>query len=216
MEKTKMSAPWYTYCREVIELFKNDEDVLVDFNEDDDDKELVISVKNYEKSQAIQRLLPEKKTWGNVEMTINVIYSYKARSFEDVVKKAFEGNPVLKYTFATQTSTNPVVYAVFEKKVVQFWNDDLSDPHGVTSTLYEDIARDVFDENGLIYSTDSDIRFVREPEKKNQPTAEEIATWEKYNGEGSYGNGCCPKSNGEEPVKVKDKKTYYSIFHYKK
>ena len=45
-----------------------------------------------------------------------------------------------------------------------------------------------------------------------QATAEEIAEWEKYNGEGSFSNGSSPKFSGD-PIQVKDEKTFKSIFN---
>ena len=44
-------------------------------------------------------------------------------------------------------------FAVFAKEVVQYYNDDLTDINGLKSTLYEDIARDVFDIDGINYCT---------------------------------------------------------------
>ena len=42
-------------------------------------------------------------------------------------------------------------YVVFENKVVQFFNDDLSDIHGNKSTLYQEIAKDIFGDCDNIY-----------------------------------------------------------------
>lgn len=39
-------------------------------------------------------------------------------------------------------------------KVVQYFNDDLGDAHGVCSTLYQEIAKDVFGEHeGIFFCT---------------------------------------------------------------
>ena len=52
----------------------------------------------------------------------------------------------------------PFTYVVFKNCVVQFFNDNLNDPHGVLSTLYQDIAREVFGDcgmaGGVAYCTD--------------------------------------------------------------
>ena len=43
---------------------------------------------------------------------------------------------------------------VFAKEVVQYWNDSLSDPYGKVSTLYQDIAKDIFeDTDGVMFCT---------------------------------------------------------------
>jgi len=50
---------------------------------------------------------------------------------------------------------NPINYVVFKPEVVQFWNDNLHDPHGLVSTLMEDVARAVIgEEDGVMFTTD--------------------------------------------------------------
>ena len=52
-------------------------------------------------------------------------------------------------------TTNPFVYVMFKPEVVQYWDDNLGDPHGNISTLAQEIARDVFEDgNGVYFSTD--------------------------------------------------------------
>ena len=47
-------------------------------------------------------------------------------------------------------------HVVFENRVVQYFNDCLNDPYGLESTLFEDIARDVFIEtNGVYFNTEA-------------------------------------------------------------
>lgn len=50
-------------------------------------------------------------------------------------------------------------YVVFKNCVVQFFNDNLNDPHGVVSTLYENIADEIFKDiqfpnDGVAFCTD--------------------------------------------------------------
>jgi len=50
---------------------------------------------------------------------------------------------------------NPVDYVVFRNEVVQFFNDEMGDPNGLKSTLYQDIAKDVFaDKDGIFFCTE--------------------------------------------------------------
>lgn len=39
----------------------------------------------------------------------------------------------------------PFTYVVFKNCVVQFFNDNLNDPHGIISTLYQEIAEEVLE-----------------------------------------------------------------------
>ena len=51
------------------------------------------------------------------------------------------------------------IYVVFKNRVVQFFNDNLNDIYGNISTLYQEIASDVFKEiSGVNYCTDIEER----------------------------------------------------------
>ena len=214
MEDIKISPPWYTFYKEVCELFKKDNDVIPVY--DDKIQTLTLNVKKYEKAKALKKIIPAKKTCGNVTVTINVDYKENSKPISETYKDAFENNPAFKYVFDFDAGTNNITYVVFEKEVVQFWNDDMSDPHGVTSTLYKNIAEDVFDTDGVIFSTDSEKNnHWTDAYFQNHARPEEVEQWEYYNGEGSYANGSHIESN-EKPTSVKDKKTFKSVFSYKK
>jgi hypothetical protein len=48
-------------------------------------------------------------------------------------------------------------YVVFKNCVVQFFNDNLNDCHGIISTLYQDIAAEIFEDadlHNVYYNTD--------------------------------------------------------------
>ena len=161
MENVKISPPWLTYSREINKLFERDEEVNVTY--DEEQKLVMLRVTNYEKAQALKKLLPAEKNFGGVTVKVSIEYENTAKTLEDYYKLAFKNNPVFKYSFvATTTGSNVVTYIVFEKEVAQFWNDDMSDPHGVTSMLYKDIARDVFGDNGATFSTDSSFSKEKE------------------------------------------------------
>ncbi len=51
--------------------------------------------------------------------------------------------------------SNDISYILFEPKVVQFFNDDLGDLNGLRSTLYQDIAANVFEDahEGVFFCT---------------------------------------------------------------
>ena len=70
--------------------------------------------------------------------------------------EAFEGNDA--FVFARKISlfhSNPTYYVVFKPDVVQFYTDNLGDWNGFRSTLYENIAREIFkDIPGVFYGTD--------------------------------------------------------------
>ena len=52
-------------------------------------------------------------------------------------------------------SLNDFNFVVFVPEVVQFYNDDLGDINGLCSTLYQDLAKDLFgEEAGIYFCTD--------------------------------------------------------------
>jgi hypothetical protein len=198
-KQAKVSPPWFTYYKKVAELFKRDDEVIPVYN--DENKKLTLNVKNYEKAQALRRLIPETKTFGNVTVDIEIKYAEDGKSMDETFRAAFKNNPAFKYTFTFETSTNPIMYVVFEKSVVQYWNDDMSDPNGITSTLYENIADDVLEAPGVIYSTESAVTTERlNKYNKHHATEEEIKCWEKYNGIGTFFSKESPKKNGEYAI----------------
>lgn len=223
MNGVKISPPWTTYYRELVELFKKDKEIFIEF--DEDKNEIEITTTKYEKSLALKKVLPEEKEFGAVKLKINIVYDEPEMTAINAFKELAINNPAFKYTYVFPTDTNPIAYVMFAKEVVQYLNDDLSDPHGVTSTLYETLARNVFmNDKGIIFSTDSDEalawmkRFEKEHEKRHA-TKEEIEEWEEYNGKGSYDDGSSISKTlldkdklEKDATPVKDVKTFKSIF----
>ena len=139
----KLSPPWNTFVSELKALFGEDPDIKIVFNEEE--YKVDIFVEDAAKADALTQLIPEERIYGNVALKIAVIPADKAGSTgANLIEAAFKGNPVLKQMLRMKTPFGEYDYAVFRKEVVQFYNDDLCDPHGNESTLFEDIARDVF------------------------------------------------------------------------
>jgi len=160
--RLKLSPPWITYVNKVEALFGADPDIKVVY--DNDNVELKLYVDNAEKASAINYLLPPAKQIGNVMLKVTVIPANdeSAELGKITVKQlfdyAFDRNPV--YAFTKEVSgffSNVLVYVVFKNRVVQFFNDNLDDIHGLISTLYQDIAEEIFEDAGLggvFYNTD--------------------------------------------------------------
>lgn len=154
----KKSAPWVTYYREVNELFKKDKDVFVVF--DEENVELKIYVKDQIKASAIQYLMPTEKEFGNVVIKIDVIPAngkelreVSTSNIVTIACDAFRDNDAV-YMVTDVSAMFDLVYVVFRKEVVQFFDDNIGDINGNCSTLYEVIARDVFEDIGIKYCTD--------------------------------------------------------------
>lgn len=161
MANMKLSPPWAIFYREIQALFGDDPEIHVVY---DEQSEIVkIYVENPEKAEVLSQLLPTKKMFGRVGLDIQVIPADGKKYSTDVpenvdatmFEKAFKGNPALSYAKTFPNLFGAVVtYVVFVPEVVQFFTDDISDINGLRSTLYEDIARDVFDGIPVNFCTD--------------------------------------------------------------
>jgi hypothetical protein len=138
----KLSPPWIQYVKEVMALFGEDPEIKIVYNNDECKLDLVVD--NHDKAEALTQLIPAEKEFGNVVLKISVIPCNNLKTAPDLFRKAFNGNPAFHDLVTINgVFTNPVSYVIFEKKVVQFFNDDLSDAHGNMTTLYKDVAKNV-------------------------------------------------------------------------
>lgn len=157
MAVLKLAPPWETFYRELNALFGSDPDISVIF--DEDEPEIKLYVSDPTKADALAELLPSEKEFGNVVLKIVVIApnGYQSKNVKsDLLLTAFNGNPALSYVKTVSgILSNDITYVVFQNEVVQYFNDSLSDVHGLCSTLYQDIAGHVLGEiDGVFYCTD--------------------------------------------------------------
>jgi hypothetical protein len=143
--KLKYASPWVIYYRRIEALFKHDPEVDVTYNEEDN--EIKILVKNDRKYDAICVLFPVEKRFGNVTFKITVIPSNDDTepTWSDLFNDAFGGNPIFSYAEHVDTSLGTFDYIVFNEPAAQYFSDNLSDIRGVTTELYQDIAKEIFD-----------------------------------------------------------------------
>ena len=169
MAKLNLSPPWVQFYHEVDALFKYDSEVQVIYDDSEEPTyKLKLYVSSTSKADALSLLLPEKKTFGSSVLEIEVIpanvktglyNSFMANpdNIAGVLKEALCGNDALSYIKeVVGVFTNPLYYVVFRKEVVQYFTDDLSDINGVRSTLYQEIAKEVFGElDGVYFCTNA-------------------------------------------------------------
>lgn len=158
MAKFKLSPPWDIYYKQIDAFFQYDREVIVVF--DEDAFAINLYVDSPAKAASLCEFLPEEKDFGNVTLAINIIPSNKEQTIAYSVPfyAAFYGNPIVE---SIETIQGPfehdLVYILFEKTVVQYFTDNLGDYNGFCSTLYENIARDIFNEKeGVFYCTSAE------------------------------------------------------------
>ena len=138
-----LASPWIIYYNKIKAMFQEDPDVKIVFNE----KNYIIKlyVENTEKAEAISLLLPETVNFGNITVHINVIPGNRFKCADvDIFRKAFEGNPAVVNISTIDTPVGDESFVIFKNKVVQYHNDDMWDYHGICSTLYQDLAKELF------------------------------------------------------------------------
>lgn len=153
MKSFTLSAPWYEYANKLKVLFENDEDIVVDIQDD----AVRIRVANTDKYEALTHLLPEAKKFGNVTYKIIIIPANKGElTTRDYLRNLFKGNEAVHRIEDIVMGSNPMTFIEFEKEVIQYYNDNLSDLHGNCTTVLEQVAREVFDnQDGVYFCTDN-------------------------------------------------------------
>ena len=166
MARIKLSPPWCTRYSQIAALFQYDSDVHVFFDEDNYDIKLYVD--NDDKAAALQILLPREYNFGNITLKIEIIpanaddintFINENTPLDELFEIAFDGNGAFSFakTIHGVMLLDGITYVVFKKQVVQYYTDDLSDYFGNCSTLYQEIAKDVFGEKqNLYYCTDTE------------------------------------------------------------
>lgn len=152
MKSTKWSAPWFQYVQKLRAMFGKDPDISIVHNEGN--QEVTLLVTNPQKADALMQLLPAEKEFGNVTLKITVKPANDVDPVRGLLLTAFAGSPVLREINVVSECPFAATYAMFKKEVVDYYSDNMSDPEGMSHTLYQDIAKDIFvDLPGVFFST---------------------------------------------------------------
>lgn len=159
MATLNMSAPWIIYYKKLDAFFKEDPDVTVLYDEEKNEVKLYIN--DSEKYTALSELLPVEKEFGNVTLKTTLIpangASFRVGSSISTIQAALKNNPIVnRIEIVGGLFGYELNYVLFRNCVVQYFTDNLRDYHGYSSTLYEDIARDIFNDYvGVFFCTDT-------------------------------------------------------------
>lgn len=164
MGNLRILPPWSTYINKIKELFKEDPQIIINTDYDSEHPSISLATNNPDKASALLRLFPDEKEFGGATLNINInCYTFSNKEFttaKELFETAFYKNPVLVRIIESDSWYAPFTYVAFKNVVVQFYNDNLNDPDGYSSTLYQDIASEVFsDLNGVAYCTDRSYIF---------------------------------------------------------
>lgn len=178
MSIVNLSAPWIEYYRKLEAMFEGDPNVTIIY--DGVGMRYDLYVENEEIAEALTKLLKPNVEFGNVVMPVVVHFANEIEGIRRgaIIARPYTyasyniGKPLIPdpkddhyLAFKTNTAMDTVEYAygpggvvftyvIFAPRVVQYFADDTSDYYGLKSTLYEDIAREIFiEEPGVFYCT---------------------------------------------------------------
>ena len=167
MARIHKQSPWIEYYEQLEMLFEEDSEVRVLY--DDKDYTVKLYVTDADKADALRRVLPAKKVFGNVELKVTVI---PARSAEpkynnEPILVALMDNPIVEeIKRVSGIFSDDIIYIAFRREVVQYYNDDLGDINGNCNTLYQEIAKNVFTPQAGVFfcTTENEYLGFREPD----------------------------------------------------
>ena len=161
--EVKMSPPWIEFYRKMCAMFDSDPEIHMDYN--DDERTITMRVDNAVKADALSQIVPPSKVFGTVKVKINIVPANGKVSVSQLYKTAFMGNPVFNNAYTIEgIYDNPLTYVVFNRMIVQFFNDNLGDIHGNITTLHQTIATDIFEDvQGIFYCTDTGNDKIGKP-----------------------------------------------------
>ena len=137
-------------------MFGDDPDIEVEYNKADT---ITLRVNGSDKAEALTRLLQPEYDFGSVRLHVSVVPANREKSLDELVENALRGNPHFSQCIRIQPdgSSNRYNYMMFVNEVAQYWSDNLGDPHGNVTTLYQELAKELLgDGDRVMYCTEPD------------------------------------------------------------
>lgn len=170
--RLKISPPWITFINKVEALFDGDPQIACNVNSSSADPSIVLACNNGDKVSALLQILPTEVNFGGVNLKVAVDGIPSNRTFtskKELFETAFYKNPAFAYAICpAEEGYNwyAMTYVVFKNCVVQFFNDNLNDCHGIISTLYQDIAEEILTGDAVkqvYFNTDIEVGKLGKP-----------------------------------------------------
>ena len=151
-----LSPPWYTFWNKVNSALGNDPNVSVGPLDTSSNPYVIqVSVSDQNKANALATIVQRNQVFGNVGVQVQILYQGQqavpvavssAQQLAQVVQKALFNNAWLvevQFRSLTPGSKQEVVFPIFQKAVIQFFNDDLSDYYsnfnGVVDSVFANV-----------------------------------------------------------------------------
>lgn len=162
MQPNKLSSPWESLHHMLEAFFLSDTKIVISKCITDN---YVLDVIVYDKDKftALSKILITKYEFGNVTLRIKISLNsakkadpmtfFPENSIE-CLGKVLYGNNLFDHIETQELMGSTTTYCMFTKVVVQYYDDNLADPHGVESTLAQHIAEQIFDVKDVFYCTE--------------------------------------------------------------
>lgn len=150
--KLDLSSPWVIYSRKVQALFSKDSEIYVsDVVKKNGTYKMTIETCNMDKYNALMQVFPKVKYFGTVALQIDICVpnedEFKVDLF-NLMMDLFDGNDFVdEIKVSLDPFGNQQTYVMFKPEVVQFFNDNIRDYNGLSTTLCEDLARDILEKD---------------------------------------------------------------------
>ena len=153
MSTVKQVSPWQEMFERYNVLFGKDPDIKLKL--DNDVPAIKMYVDDEMKFGALAKLLPAEYDFGSVKLKVELHCSNGNGGTETIIRDAFFGNPIVSdVVVGSNPMTQDDVFVVFDAEVVQYHNDDLMNLFGIRTTVYEEVAREVFNYPGVHFNTE--------------------------------------------------------------
>ncbi|CAM3339343.1 hypothetical protein PALU110988_17130 [Paenibacillus lupini] len=168
--KISLSPPEFTYFNEIKYSIGKDPLVRIGPLADlgDGQFEVTLYVKGLKKAKALATLIAPDKVIGGINIHVKVVNNGKVVSpierelspqeIAALYRIAFRTNRFFHFVTLRSIFGNTFVYPVFRIRVIQFFNDDLSDFYGnynnVAALVFRNVLRTVIDDIPIQLSTD--------------------------------------------------------------
>ena len=152
-QKLKILPPWSIYINKLIALFDPDKEIAFNVEWSGENPNVTLATNNPNKAAALAQLLPTEKQFGNITLTIGIdCFTTSNLAFptaKELFETAFKDNPVFAYCIAPAQDGYVYfnfIYVCFIKEITQIFSDNIQSPWGVSTYLYQDIAKEVFED----------------------------------------------------------------------
>ena len=160
MDKTTISPPCYTLYNKFEEMFGDDPEISLDMKGVEDGYHIIFESRNSIKLDALEKMLKPSFDYGNIKVSLEFkVSNESATTTYDFAIDAFSGNPmfedIILRSFMPGLKPDQVC-VILQKKIIQFFNDNLDDFYGNLNFLPTDVAKEIFVENDALRFSISD------------------------------------------------------------